>query len=243
MAERTLQTLLLFKDHKTLSLSEISQLVGISQAATYRIVTTLWEMGFLKRDQAKRYTLDTLILKLSSMIEPNLRNISKPIIQELAKEVEESIYISVPSQNIYYIFIEKEDSPYPLQWSSDLGDQRNIYAGSPGKTHLAFMSDKELEELLPRLELNPFTDTTIANLDKLKEELAEVRKNRYAFSRGEHKEGVIGISVPIFDAQKRKNIAVLSTFMAESRYKEHELERYILLLQKSAEEIGSSIWE
>ena len=242
VAKRTLQALLLFSDHKYLTLTEAAQMLGISQPAASRILNTLQELGFIKRDEQKKFSLDTLLIRLSKMVESNLRNLALPVMKELASEIGESVQISVSQHSRYYVIIEEIESRHLLKWSSPIGEPRELYAGSPGKTHLAFKNDDELNTLLDEMPLVAITPNTITDKTRLLEDLRRIRENGYAISKGEYEEGTVGISVPVMDSSKTRLVTVLSTVIPQSRFSEDKLPFYISMLKKSAEKISTLIW-
>ncbi|GMX61103.1 IclR family transcriptional regulator [Paenibacillus elgii] len=240
VAERTLKALLLFTEQKMLSVLEIATALEISQTAAYRIVHTLFELGFLKRGQEKKYMLDTVILKLADMVDSDLRSIATPIMKELMQEFNESIELSVSYNPLHYVIIEEIESSNSLKWTSPIGEPRSLYAGI-GKTHLAFKGSKAVEELLNNTDLVPYTKNTITDVEQLKQELQTIQNCGYGISRGEHTEGVVGISVPIMDTDQKIAKAVLSTVIPDNRFREDQLFSYISRLQEAAKRIGAFI--
>ncbi|WP_226036140.1 IclR family transcriptional regulator [Aquibacillus saliphilus] len=238
VAERTLQVILLFQNNKKLTLSEIAKSLEISNTATHRIVSTLWEQGFLLRDESKRYMLGSIFIKLAQMVEPNLRNTALPIMKKLSKETQESIYLSISHNPSYYVFIEGVESPHPLKWSVDFGNPASTYAGAGGKTHLAFHNEDRWSEVIHGNDLTPYTNNTIIDKAKLLNELETIRTQGYAISKSERYQGVIAISVPVNNISRQATSTMaLSIFIPEYRFEDNKLDFYISMLMKAAREI------
>ncbi|WP_138420475.1 IclR family transcriptional regulator [Aquibacillus sediminis] len=242
VAERTLQVILLFQNNRKLklTLSEIANSLEISSAAAHRIVSTLWEKGFLLRDESKRYMLGTIFIKLAQMVEPNLRSIAMPIMKELSEQTQESIYLSISHNPNYYVFVDGVESPHPLKWSVEFGNPSSTYAGAGGKTHLAFHEKDKWLTVINQNKLKSYTRNTITDKDKLINELERIREEGYAISYSERYDGVVAISVPIHNFTQQSTTA-LSIFIPEYRFKEESLDKYIFELKKSAEEISSKL--
>ncbi|HOV80393.1 MAG TPA: IclR family transcriptional regulator [Bacillota bacterium] len=237
-ARRTGEILLLFLENEKLTLSDIARMIGISKTSAYRMVTTLADMNFLKRDDAKRYHLGYSILSLSRMVEQNIRIVAAPIMKELAAETGESVYLSISNNCRYYYFIEGVESGQPLKWAVNVGEPNSLLAGSAGKAHVAFREKSEAEEIVKKAKLVQFTKNTIVDKNKLIEELAKIRTQGYSFSWGERYEEAVGISCPVWDfASKRNTRAILSIFVPKFRYSAECLSLYSELLKKASKKI------
>lgn len=247
VAERTLKTLMLFSKKKYLSVAEIANSLEMSLPAAYRLVETLCNTGFIKREQSKEYSLDAPnILQLYNMIQQDLREVARPIIRKLAMEFRESVYLSVVhSDNSYYSFIEGEDSPSQVKWSEHIGSAYSLSTGTAGKTHLAYiikdLSESEKDAFIFNLELKPYTENSVVTVNKLKKSLEEILKEGYCYTNSEHLQGVVGISVPVFNFRKTSVTAVLSVFMPDSHFNEIDLKNYVASLTAGANEIGNSL--
>ncbi|MFD4819859.1 IclR family transcriptional regulator [Peribacillus butanolivorans] len=247
VAERTLKALMLFSKKKYLSVAEIATSLEISLPAAYRLVETLNNTGFIKREQSKEYSLDAPnILQLYNMVQQDLREVARPIIRKLAMEIRESVYLSiVHSDNSYYSFIEGEDSPSQVKWSENIGSAYLLSTGTAGKTHLAYIikdfNDSEKDAFISKLELKPYTENSLVTVEKLKKSLEKILEDGYCYTNSEHLYGVVGISVPIFNFQRTSVVAVLSVFMPDSHFDESELKNYVAPLTAGANEIGNSI--
>ncbi|RWR12623.1 IclR family transcriptional regulator [Siminovitchia fortis] len=247
VAERTLKALMLFSKKKYLSVAEIAASLEISLPAAYRLVESLNNTGFIKREQSKEYSLDAPnILQLYNMVEQDLREVARPIIKKLASELRESVYLSVVhSDNSYYSFIEAEDSPSAVKWSENIGKVYSLSTGTAGKTHLAYItkdfSDSDKDAFISKLELKKYTENSLVSVEKLKKSLEKILNDGYCYTKGEHLQGVVGISVPVFNFQRTNVVAVLSTFMPDSHFDESELKNYVAHLTAGANEIGNSI--
>lgn len=247
VAQRTLAALMLFSERKHLLVVDVAAALNISLSSAYRIVESLDEMGFVKRDKSKRYFLNPPnILKLYSMVEQDIREIARPVMKEVLEKLKESIYLSVLVDDKSYVFIEKEDSPLQLKWSDKLGDVRPIPAGTAGKTHLAYMikdmSDSERKAVLSQLELKPYTKNSITTVEELEKSLNKILEDGYCLTHSEHVYGVTGISVPVYNFKKETVVAILSVFMVESRYNDDLLDLYVSTLKEGASKISECIY-
>ncbi len=241
VAQRTLQILLSFQEKSELTLTEIANIIGISNTAAFRILTTLHDMGFVTRDRFKRYSLGPILLRLARNVNPKIREAAVPILEEISKEAQESVYLSVSYEPDKFVFIAKAEGEHPLKWSADIGVPISSNAGSVGKAHLAFNSERNLEKVLSRIELVPYTENTIIDKEELLKELIKIRKQGHAVTDSDRYEGVIGISVPIYDSVHDNVLGILSIFIPKSRWEEGKLSYYISALKMGSDKITTCL--
>lgn len=247
VAERTLNALMLFSKEKYLSVGDIASALEISLPAAYRLVDSLSTTGFIQREQSKEYSLAAPnILRLYNMIEHDIRIVARPIIKKLAMEFKESVYLSiVHGENSYYSFIEGEESPSIIKWSQEIGSAFPLATGTAGKTHLAYIikdyNESEKESFISNLELRAHTENSLVTTEQLKRSINEILEKGYGYTSSEHVQGAVGISVPIFNFDESKVVAVLSAFMPDSHFEKSKLMYYVTSLKNGANKIGKSI--
>jgi IclR family transcriptional regulator, pca regulon regulatory protein len=81
--------------------------------------------------------------------------------------------------------------------SISVGTRFPAYATSMGRVLLAGMSDEDLERYLAEADFAQMTDRTVTDPDRLREIVAEVRRQGYAIVDQELEEGLRAIAVPI----------------------------------------------
>src|SRR5699024_2586486 len=110
---------MLFTKKRYVSVHDVSEELEISLTASYRLMDTLEETDFIRKNDTRMYELcSPNILQLYNMLDHDIRLHARPIIKMLANTFNESIYLSVSFDNKpYYSFIEKEDSPLNVKWS------------------------------------------------------------------------------------------------------------------------------
>jgi DNA-binding IclR family transcriptional regulator len=83
-----------------------------------------------------------------------------------------------------------------------------LHATSTGKCLAASLPDERLDELLADTTPEPFTEATITDSSALRTELQRVRDDGFAFCRGEHTEGVVGVAAPIPETDASRTAAL-----------------------------------
>jgi len=189
--------------------TELSNELGLQKSNVYRLLQTLTALGYVDQEiESGRYGPTLRIWEYGAMVSDRLdvRIVARPILSKLAEETEETVHLSILS-GLEVVYIDKVDSPFPLRAYSRVGGRAPAHCVATGKALLAF-ADEATVALLACTPLKRFTNTTIVSQAQLMKELAQVRKRGYAINRGEWKEGVNGLAVPIFDHTRKAVAAV-----------------------------------
>lgn len=197
---KAVQILKCFSTHENeLSLTNISQKLNISLSSTQRILNTLTNEGLLEKDnRRKTYKLGLELYFLGNLVEANsqLLTITKRYMQDLNDQTGETITLNVIHKNkrkcIGYVIAKHE-----LTTISYISKQSPLYAGASAKTLLAYSSKAMINQLINSFNIEPITENTTLDKDKLLKQLDDIRKKGYAVSNGERVLGVHAISAPI----------------------------------------------
>lgn len=192
-----------FIDHDRLQLKELSELTGLNKSRIMRICGTLVHRNYLKYDdRAKTYRLGPTFLVLGKRYESSndLISLARPILRNLVKETGESSSLFVRDGN-WRLCLAREEGNKPVRYIIREGQRLEIYAGSSGKTILAFMTPEEREIILEQVTLVPLTTNTITEKSQLLRQLEEINRTGYCFTMGERSGNGAGLSAPILDHQ------------------------------------------
>jgi DNA-binding IclR family transcriptional regulator len=227
--ERAIQILKSFSIvEKELSLADLHRKLGISKSSLQRILNTLVLHGLIDKDREKKtYRLGMELYFLGQLVEKNTNLLlkSKPYMIRLNKKFGEMVSLNIIYENkkkcIGYI-----PSNHELMTITYVGQESPLYAGASSKVLLAFLPDKERDELIETLTLEPLTEDTIVDKTQLKQELKKIRAQGYAISVNESVKGAFMVSAPVknrFD----EVIAAVSMGMPTVRVDESKIEVYV----------------
>lgn len=186
----------------TLSLSEISSRLGIPKSTAHNILTTLQSTGYIEKVVSDSYALGTTIVALTQGVRVNveLRDRAAPLVRELADRCGESVYLTVKDGDAA-LYIYAIESSRRLRARTAVGDRALLHCTSVGKSILAALPDKEVEEILAHTGLPAFTPNTITDIDSLRLELNQTRERGYAIDNQEHELRTFCLGAPIVDHQ------------------------------------------
>lgn len=212
-ADRMLQLLECFSDAKTeWGVTELSEELGLYKSVVYRILSTLEGRGYVQQNpENKKYSLGLRLFELGMLVgrQMNVRTLAKPEIDKLAGETGETVLLMIVD-GLYGVCIEKMESGEAIKSTSQLGKRVPLYAGAPTRVLMAYLPEEQIDAVIDA-GLVPFTNTTLADADKLKADLARIRESGYCWSFGEMDLGSMGIAFPIRNHEEQvvASIAVL----------------------------------
>ena len=97
---KALMVLDCFAEKQPLSITEISEKLGLYKSNVYDILSTLCAMGYLDRStESSKFYLGKKIVVLGRMASDrySFKNIASPYLHQLANEVGEIAYLTVPN--------------------------------------------------------------------------------------------------------------------------------------------------
>lgn len=223
------------------SLSDLARNLGLSRSTVHGLLATMRQWGFVTQDSNGHYALGIKLFELGTLAVSrlDLRVIAGPILQRLVDEFNETVHLVV-GDGLDVVYIDKRESPQSMRIVSQVGRRLPAYCTSVGKAMLAFLPEQELDELLARVELQPWTHNTITDKEQLKAHLREVRRRGYALDNEEIFEGLRCVGAPIRDHLKQV-VAAVSVAGPSVRLAPDRISGIIPAVVKAATEISHQL--
>ncbi len=180
-----------------LTLQDIYRKVELPKSTTFRLVVTLQNAGYLLQRADSRYTLSYKLLLLGSLVRETLdvREITRPIMEDLARTTGETVTLSTRSDR-ERICLDVVESSSLLRSIVLPGDRLPLLYGATGKMFLAQLDDKTIEQIRVEQQIPRKRITRKA----LMQTVEGIRAHGYALTHDDRVDGVMAISVPIRDA-------------------------------------------
>ncbi len=195
---------LLAEEPFELSFSELAARLDIPKASAHRLCTTLLEADLIKQEPVTRhYMLSSHALWVGSGYlrhSPLYRAAFFPM-QELARQIPGTVQLGVLDQG-YVLFIHSVGYSGAPHAFADVGLRRPLNATASGKIFLAGMSTQDVESIMAKCT-EKYTGSTITSVTRMKQELAEVKKARYARNVEELLPGYWVLAAGIVDPEDR----------------------------------------
>lgn len=188
-------------DNQTLGVTEISNDLGISKAVVHRILNTLRSQNYITIDPVtRRYSLGpaALELGLAFLRHVDVRDIAKPMLQELSDKTQETATLSIRS-GTHRLYIDQVTPAREVKMTVVLGRSFPLHAGGSSKAILAHMEPDEIQSYVSEVGLESLTESTITDSDRLMKDLARIRRLGYASSVNERQAGAASVAAPVFD--------------------------------------------
>jgi len=186
-----------------LSIKDISDKTGLSKSTAHGIVKTLEYKGLLQQNPDDlKYKLGMKLFTLGNAVGSRLdiRKIARPLIEERVRDLKETVHLVILDRD-EVIYVEKVEGPHSLSIYSQIGKRAPIHCTGVGKAILAFQPREEIERLLDKAELTPFTPKTLTDKRQLMEHLRLVQAQGYAIDDEEIELGLKCVAAPIFNHQ------------------------------------------
>ncbi len=210
--DRAIHILSLLADGRPRTVNEISEELDLSPSTTFRLLATLGQYSYVKKDEVSSvYSLGLACLELAHAYQASddLRKTALPVLEALRDDVKETIHLAVMDQ-MEVVYIEKLSGLHAIGlMGSRVGGRSPGYCTGLGKVLLAYQKPEQVRAYYRDRSLRGFTPTTITDIDALLKHLEQVRAQGYAFDAGEHEPEVHCVAAPIFDRAARV-VAALS---------------------------------
>lgn len=195
--DRALTVLALLARNGELGVTEIAGDLGVHKSTAFRLVATLEAHDLVEQiaDRGKfRLGMGVLRLAGATTVRLDLVQESRPVAVRLAKEVGETVNVTVLSGH-EALYLDQVSGPSALALHNWAGQRTPLHATSNGKVLLAFGSPVLLSEL--DRPLRRYTTRTVVDDQALRHELDEVRRRGWALAVDELESGLTAIASPI----------------------------------------------
>ncbi len=191
---------MLCKSEGALSQKEIAKQLGRSVGEIYRMVSCLVDRNYVSQVDESSYTITTKLFELSHINPPTHRLLfeAMPVMQRLAKELDQSCHLTVYSQGKQLV-LAKVDAPSGMGFSVRAGSELDVLISASGRVLLAFQSSETtklwIEESIQRRPVQ--ADPQVSPI------LDVIRKIGFESSPSVQVRGLYAVSFPILDTQGR----------------------------------------
>ena len=223
---------------------ELSDELGFSSSTVNRLLRVLESLGFARQNpDNKRYTLGSSAADLGRAVNRNISSqlvgIAQPYVDTLRDLTGETAGLELMS-GMQAILIYESKGPNPVSVSFSVGDRLPVHVAAGAKAILAFSPPGIVDRFLNG-KLTRLTPHSITNVNILKRQLEEARKEGIAFDYGELNVDVAALGAPVFDHEKRPIAAVVVAAPAFRMNKAFE-SKVIPILKDTAAHISSRLF-
>jgi len=229
--ERALDVLMCFTSQTPeLSMTQISELVGINKSTVHRLLATLEGKRFVERDPTTgAYRLGIRLIQMAflTMEHNDLRRLATPFLHDLCDQYHENVNLSV-LDDTDVVYVDVIESAQRIKLAASPGQRLPAFCTASGKAILAFVPEENVKSILER-GMSRYTQNTILSQKAFFENIQEARERGFALSEQEFEEGINAIAAPIYNSNGKP---IASVSIAGPAYR---------LTRERMIEIGSSL--
>lgn len=203
-----------------MTLSQIAAEVGLPRPSTHRHLQVLRDAGMVEHDaDTRRYRPGTEFYRLAALVVSNhsIVDLALPFMKRLAEETEESSVLGLyhPEEDSM-IYAAQVPSKHPLGYRIELNKPSSLAWGATGQAILAALPDPDAERIIRTAEPSPVSGRKVAP-QRLRKELAAIRRRGYASTRSHKIAGAHAIAAPVL-ASAGRVVGSLSITIPEVRF-------------------------
>lgn len=224
-----------------MTLTQLARVTGLNLAAAQRFTDTLLQLGFLQRDEHKRFYLGPRVLTLgfSYLNGSALRRQAEKLISGFGTRLNRTVNLSVLDQD-ELIFVYRWEQQRFLMYDLHAGSRIPAHCTASGKLLLAALPDRELTGRIKSMRLPRFTRHTITDPERLWEEIGNIRRRGYSICHQELSLDLCSVSAPVLDQAGRAQAAVNVSLRAEEAHGDF-LDRIIAQLMDLGRDISQAM--
>jgi IclR family pca regulon transcriptional regulator len=191
-----------------MSITEISEVTGLTRAASRRYLLTLVHLGYAEHD-GKFFSLTPRVLGLgyAYLSSITLPARIQPFLERVSEVLSESSSAAVlDDQDVVYL--ARSATRRIMSIGLSVGSRLPAYCTSLGRALLAHQEPEWLDRYFARVELRPLTTKTLTGEADIRDALSKVRELGYCLVDEELEIGLRSLAMPVMNAQGRIACAI-----------------------------------
>ena len=230
-------------DPDNFTAKKISHKLEIPLATIYRHIDTLCEEKFLVPTGTKKYIpgpkIRNIILN-SLPYEPNF-TLRRSHLRKLTNDIQETVSLSIPI-GTKLVYFDRIEFHWPMQLNLEAGDHLPLHASASGKLYLSSINENKVIQIFKNIKTPKTAKNTITDISQFKKEIKKISNQGYAFDDEEWFNGMVGLSVPIFNINNELCFC-LSTHTAKSRKDINDLKKILPIMLSSANNLRKVLFK
>jgi IclR family pca regulon transcriptional regulator len=224
-----------------LKLREVTRLTGLPKATAYRLLQTLLHQDYLHYfPNSGMFRLGPKVMSLgfTTLSGFEMAELAKPYLEELSKQVGQNVNLGILDE-VEVVYLVRIKVRSILDINLAVGSRLSAYNSAIGKALLASLGGQKLAAIIDQISRDPEVAREIGpGGNKLKRQLAVVRRQGYALCDGEVFRGLTSIAAPVYDANGSVEAAINVPVFNEVCSLKDLIEVKLPLLLKTAKTIS-----
>lgn len=165
------------------TLSQLVRELEYPKSTVFNILRSLEELGLLRVSQSVvpvyRLGVETLQLGLSYLSQTSLDGAARPVLSQLCRQTNETVFLSVRSGTEDLVYVMKYLSDSEFQTISSIGTVRPLLSVAMGKAMLCALSDEQVKATVTKEMLRHCSVDSVRDPASLLEYLRGTREMGY----------------------------------------------------------------
>lgn len=181
-------------------LGEIARQVDLPKSTVSRMLATLEQIGAVERvyqPDGFRIGAEIVALAAQTSYPRGLVAVARPYLQTLVQNAGETAALAMPDGGQVY-YLDQIDNGRNLRLKDWTDHRLPLHATADGKLYLAYASAASLDAYLQQ-PLPAYSSHTITEPALLRQELAQIRDQGYAWNQQEYDPDLVSLAAPLWD--------------------------------------------
>lgn len=180
-----------------LTIKDLAERSGLTRPTVWRLVNTLVRVGYLKKNEERRYRLSPQVLGIVFPLLVNypIRWLARPLMREFAEQVGCAVSMGVV-EGPNLIYIESVRSGHQLPNLPEVGFSCPLYSTAIGRAAMSLMTDSELAAVHQVVEREQ-PDLFGSKRQNADAGIADCRAQGYCVQYGEWRREILGAGAPL----------------------------------------------
>lgn len=179
-----------------IGVGEVADLTGLPQGTVHRLLQSLQQRGYVRREASRKYSVGTAAVRLADAAQRSLARGARPHLAELVSLCGETANLAV-LEGDDVVYVAQVSSPHTLRMFAEVGRHVPPHSTAVGKVLLAAMPRERALAVLERTGLPARTPATITDPVAFASELDLVASRGWAGDEEEQESGVRCVAVPV----------------------------------------------
>lgn len=238
--EKGLQVIAVFDQERSrLSIADVAARTGLTRAAARRYLITLAHLGYMQHEN-KLFSLTPMVLRLgqSYLHSARLPRLAQPLLYRLSYAQGEAASVGVLDHD-QLVCVAAVSAGQLVSTTLQPGTRVPAWCTASGRMLLASLPQAQLDSFLQRVQLEPVTEYSITDKQRLAEAIGRARCQGYALVDQELELGLRTMSVPLRNFRGEVVAAMNISVHAGRMTLEQMIERCLPALLKTQIELNS----
>lgn len=187
------------EQRRPVTVLQVADAMGVDRATAYRMLMTLVQAGYIRRDGDKHYRLSLKVLTLARQLVGDDERADQIVstLRAISDATGETVhYSALERDNAVLVFRAKGTQRVAVEFQ--IGDRSPLHCTSIGKVLLAYGDTRNVDRVIAA-GLSKVAPNTITEGNELKRALATVRAQGYAFDDLEFAPDMRCVAIPVFE--------------------------------------------